>query len=337
MKSAAVRARRLELATSRYRRLLEQQWSTPGEPVLSQAYAMGRELLAAGVTLLETAEMHHRVLAELFTAPAQPRRLRLATTEDSPVGLTAEAAPGRIETAGRLLAEVLASHEMLMRGYGEANAALRGMHERLEEKVEQIARALHDESGQLLAAVMIRLDQAAAALPEEHRRELGAVRQLLDQVEVQLRRLSHELHPALLADLGLWPALEFLADGVTARSKLAITLEGKLKQRLPPPIELCLYRCVQECLNNVVRHAHAKNVRIQMRVSATEIEIRVRDDGRGFDPDAPPASGQRRGMGLAGMRERLRGVGGGLAVQANVGVGVEMRMHVPTRLQGGLI
>ncbi|MGH9392550.1 MAG: ATP-binding protein, partial [Terriglobales bacterium] len=292
------------------------QWAAPGETVLSQAYYLGRELLAAEVNLLEAVDLHHRVLAEMLAHEAS------------------DASSALIEAAGRLFNEALAGYEMLLRGYGEANAALRGMNERLETQVEQIAGALHDESGQLLAAVMIRLDQVIVRLPVDHRSELQEVRGLLDQVEVQLRRLAHELHPALLVDLGLRPALEFLADGVSARSGVAITLEGVLPP-LPPQVELCFYRCVQECLNNAARHAHARNVRIQMQTEGGEFEICVGDDGQGFDPQAPPRPDQHRGMGLVGMRERLRGVNGELELQSRPGAGAQVRLRIPATPWGG--
>lgn len=316
---AAARARSLEIAMGAYRHLLEQQWNAPGEGVLSEAYSLGRELLAAEVNLLEAVDLHHRVLAEMLASAG--------AAVPSPIS-------HHVQAAGKLFTEALAGYEMLLRGYGEANAALRGLNERLESQIEQIAGALHDESGQLLAAVMIRLDQAVAGLPEPHRRELAGVRQLLDQVEVQLRRLAHELHPALLTDLGLRPALEFLADGVSARSGITIRFEGSLPQRLPAPVELCFYRCVQECLNNAARHAQARIVRIQMRCDADGCVICVADDGRGFDLQAASAPSERRGMGLAGMRERLRGVGGEIEVQSRPGAGTLVCLRIPATPKG---
>jgi|SRR6185312_1798977 len=312
--NAAARTRRLEHALDAYPRLLERQWLVDDEEALAQAYELGRDLLTAGVTLLELSDMHHRVLAEWVAA-------------DPNLSL------GRVQAAGRMFNEVLAGYEMLLRGYNDANHALRGMNERLEDQIEQIARALHDESGQLLAAVIIRLDQAAAALPPQHRSEVGAVRQLLDQVEFQLRRLAHELHPALLTDLGLRPALEFLADGVAARAGLVVGIEGTLPRRPSRAVELCLYRCIQECLNNVVRHAAASHVRVQLRSRGDALEVRVRDDGRGFEPQ--PVDAHAHGMGLTGMRERLRGIGGELDLRSRPGSGTEVRLLIPNIFQGG--
>ncbi|TAN21972.1 MAG: sensor histidine kinase [Acidobacteria bacterium] len=303
--------------TAAYARLLEQHWSAAGdetEEVLEAAYQMGRALLGAGVTLLELSEMHHRALAQLATRM--------------------EAGAPRLLAAGRLLQEVEGGYEMLLRGYHDANAALRRANEHLEDQIEQIARALHDESGQLLAAVMIRLDQAVHRLPAAQQEEFAAVRKLLDDVEFGIRRLAHEMHPALLADLGLRPALEFLADGVAGRSGLHISVEGELPQRLPRAVELCLYRCAQETLNNVVRHAQASRVRMHLQQRGGTVELQVSDDGRGFAP--PPSQEGGEGMGLNGMRERLRGVEGELEIETQPGAGVQVHLRIPVPEKGGL-
>ncbi|MGH9488622.1 MAG: ATP-binding protein [Terriglobales bacterium] len=315
MKDSA-HARRLEYARGAYRQLLEEQAAGGGEEPLSRAYQLGRELLGAGATLLEITDLHQQALAGWSqSATAAPEPVRLAA-------------------GGELLRELLAGFEMQLRGVREANDALHSMHQRMEQRIEQIARSLHDESGQLLTAVMIRLDQLLTSLPAESRGGVISVRQLLDDVELQLRRLAHELHPALLADLGLHPALEYLADGVAARSGLVITMNGRLPHRLPAPVELCLYRCVQECLTNVVRHAQARQVRVRLSGTAAALEIRVGDDGRGFVPGELGTRPGPRGLGLAGIRERLRGVGGELEIVARPGAGAEMRLKVPLRTEG---
>ncbi|MGH9467275.1 MAG: ATP-binding protein [Terriglobales bacterium] len=305
-----------------YRELLEQHWANPTEESMSRAYQIGRDLMAANASLLELADLHHQALAEWLRS------------SDGPAAL---GTPTKIAAAGQIFRELIAGYEMLLRGYGEANAALRSVNERMEQRVEQIARALHDESGQLLAAVMIQLDQAVAVLPQQQQPGLLPVRQLLDQVEAQLRRLAHELHPALLSDLGLRPALEYLADGVSARSGLIIRLSGELPRRLPRAVELCLYRGVQEALNNVVRHALARNVRVHMQADAHSVEIRVSDDGHGFAAPGPQDVRTPRGMGLAGIRERLRGLGGELQILAHTGAGAELRLQVPDSNLGGTL
>lgn len=315
--SAQPRTRTAEDTLAAYARLLERHWSVAGaaaEEALDEAYQMGRALLGAGVTLLELSEMHHRALAQLAAHTA--------------IGAS------RLLTAGRLLQEVEGSYEMLLRGYRDANAALRQANERLEDQIEQIARALHDESGQLLAAVMIRLDEAVRKLPAAQQERFTPVRQLLDDVELGIRRLAHEMHPALLADLGLRPALEFLADGVAGRSGLHIAVEGQLRQRLPRAVELCLYRCAQESLNNVVRHAQASRVRMCLHERDGTVELQVSDDGRGFVLRPPQDKGT--GMGLHGMRERLRGVGGEFEIETRPGAGVQVHLRVPVPEKGGV-
>lgn len=308
--SAAVQRAKLNSAAASYRGLLKRELHAPDEAVLQEGYQLGRDLLAADVGLLELVTLHHRVLAEELAAGRPGEGPRTDA--------------GALTAAGRLLSETLGGYEMLFRGYGEANAALRGMNERLEQQIERIAHTLHDESGQLLAAIMIALDQMLAAPePRPQPIELRRLRDLLDQVEMQLRHLAHELHPALLAHLGLRPAFEFLADGVAARSGLVVALEGEVPGRLPTAIELSFYRCVQEALNNVVRHAQARHVRICLRSGPQELEVRIADDGRGFDMGvlAHP------GLGVAGMRERMRAVGGTLEVKTRPGDGTEVCLY----------
>lgn len=203
--------------TQTYRRLLERCCDAADEAVRQQAYQLGRERLAAGLGLLDLATLHHQALAELAEN---------------------QLAPGQIAAAGEVLNEVLAAYEMLLRGTRDANLALRGLTERLERQAEHIARALHDESGQLLAVVMIRLDALAADVPAPFAGEVAAVRRLLDNVEGQLRRLAHEMHPAVLAELGLPAALQFLAEGVAARAGLQVCLAGALAERPAPAVEL---------------------------------------------------------------------------------------------------
>ncbi len=319
--------RRRESALADYRRVLDQMLAEPDEEAaLSQAYNLGRTLLAAGMGLLDLLDLHHQVLAERLGAISPP-------VKDYGGSAGVVLTPRDISrAAGRLLAEAMSSHEMLLRGYTEANDALLRMNERLERQIGQIAHALHDESGQLLAAVFVELDQSLKTMPEAEQLRLEPVRELLERMENQLRRMAHELRPTILDDLGLRAALEFLSDGVAARNNLAITVEGQLNCRLPPPVELGLYRCVQECLNNVVRHARARKVRIRLLSGPQALEIRVADDGCGFDPaPAIPA----RGIGLVGLRERMRVLGGKLEIRSHPGSGAEIRLQLPGVVCGG--
>src|SRR5207249_12315214 len=141
--------------------------------------------------------------------------------------------------------------------------ALRQLTEALEEKVKRIAHALHDEAGQLLASVHIGLADLARDLPAPAARRLEDVRGLLDKIEEQLRHLSHELRPTILDDLGLGPALEFLAEAVSKRTGLSIAAEAPPGKRFPAPTEPAPYRTVQEALTNVTNHAQPPKANIK--------------------------------------------------------------------------
>ena len=210
-----------------------------------------------------------------------------------------------------------------------AEKALHRLNEMLEEEAKRIARALHDEAGQLLATVHIALAEVARELPPPVRKRLQEVRGLLNQIEGQLRHLSHELRPTILDDLGLCPALEFLAQGVSTRTGLLITVKGSTEGRLPLSIETALYRIVQEALTNISKHARATRVRIQFQRAARRIRCVVRDDGIGFDvPSVLDRKGEQ-GLGLIGIRERLNALGGTLQITSAPGRGTELLITVP--------
>src|ERR1017187_6853715 len=136
------------------------------------------------------------------------------------------------------------------------------------------------------------------------------VKGLLNDVEHQLRHLSHELRPTLLDDLGLVPAIEFLSEGVAKRTGIHVAIRSSYARRLPAPIETALYRVVQEALNNISKHAQAVSVRIRLRSYGKAVQCSITDDGVGFDPSAVKNNPQGHGLGLLGMREKLQPLGG---------------------------
>ncbi len=206
---------------------------------------------------------------------------------------------------------------------------LRRLNDRLEEEARRIAHALHDDAGQLLTSVHLVLEDISRGLSPRARERLKRVRGPLDEVEKHLRRLSHELRPTILDDLGLLPALQFLAQGVAARAGVTITVDGPGRPRLPSPVETALYRVVQEALRNSTRHASATRVDIRFAIAPGEASCTVKDDGRGFDPDAVLRRKGDRGLGLLGMRERLSALGGRLAIDSAPGRGTDLRIHIP--------
>src|SRR6266566_4272853 len=191
----------------RYWDLLEDYMAHPNEAALSRGYELARRAMADGCGVLDMAAIHHQALRRLF--------VKLPTSEEP------------LHNASKFFAECLSPFEMSHRGAQEGTRALRHVNELLETQLKHIAHALHDEAGQLLVSVHGRVRD---------------VEKLLRKIEVDLRNLSHELRPTILDNLGLMPALEFLAEKVSKRSGLVISVTGTLEQRLPTGVETALYR-----------------------------------------------------------------------------------------------
>jgi two-component system sensor histidine kinase UhpB len=231
-----------------------------------------------------------------------------------------------LNAAEVFFAECLSPFEMSHRGAREGTRALRHVNEVLENELKRIAHALHDEAGQMLASVHIVLADIASELPVPVRRRFDEVDRLLQEIDGQLRDLSHELRPTVLDNLGLVPALEFLAAKVTKRSGLAISVEARTEVRLPPPVETALYRIVQEALNNTVKHARARKASIKVELAPAKVTCSIQDDGRGF---RVPLNGETTGLGLIGIRERLNALGGALRIVTKPRQGATLFADIP--------
>jgi signal transduction histidine kinase len=154
------------------------------------------------------------------------------------------------------------------------------------------------------------------------------LRGVLDRVEAQLRRLARELRPTILDDLGLAPALEWLAQGLAERRDVRIAVAAP-EARLAPEAETAIYRIVQEALTNALRHARPRRIAVEVREEGPHIRAVVRDDGHGFDVSAAWAERGDRGLGLIGMRERAEALGGTLEIRSTPGEGTEVCARVP--------
>jgi signal transduction histidine kinase len=197
----------------------------------------------------------------------------------------------------------------------------------LEEQARRIAQALHDEVGQLLTAAYISLSNACAEVPPAAQGQLAGVRQHLEAIEEQLRHLAHELRPRILDDIGLVPAIEFLADGVQKRRHVAVTVDATVERRLSALVETTVYRFVQEALNNAGRHAHASRIVIGVGNTRRLLRCTIQDDGVGFDPAmlAQP----HHGLGLTGIRDRIDMLGGTLEIDSTPGHGTRLTIIIP--------
>jgi signal transduction histidine kinase len=289
-----------------YREALDLYMKGAGESALSSAYEIGRRAVAAGLGILDVVSLHEKAVASI--AERRPQD----------------------QMAGSFLIESLSAFEISYRSVDEANAALRRLNELLEAEVGRIAHALHDQAGSILATATLELDMAARELlPSGHQR-LAGVRRLLDETGEQLRHLSHELRPTILDDLGLRPALDFLAQGIEQRTGLNVNVGGQVRERLPVGAEIAIYRIAHEALNNVVRHGGENpTVNITIEQQGREIHCTIKDDGVGFDVDAVLARGGKRGLGLLGMRERANAVGGTCNIRSAPGLGTSIEVVVP--------
>jgi two-component system NarL family sensor kinase len=296
--------------SSQYQKVLKQYLLEGGEEHLHGAYELGRKALGGGLGLLDITYAHQAALSVLLTNNEDDRLLLL------------------VRAANRFLDEVLSPFEVSRLSSMDANSALRRLYDVLEEEAKRIAHVLHDDASQILAVAYLELADIVRTSPGEVAERIGVVVGHLDEVREQIRRLSHELRPLILDQLGLVPALNFLANGFTKRSKLEINITGDTGGRLQQAIETVMYRCVQEALNNVVRHSKATRVDINVWVENDCIHCSVRDNGVGFEV---PEDRKRmfRGLGLVGIHERVGALHGECKLSSAPGEGTELHVVIP--------
>ncbi len=201
-----------------------------------------------------------------------------------------------------------------------------------ETERRYIARELHDEVGQALTAAKINLQalqqQDSPALQQA---KLEKATQIINLALQQVRDLSLNLHPAILDDLGLLPALRWYTDRESQWGDIyAQVLSCELPRRLSPEIELVCFRVAQEALTNVVRHAGAKNAAIEIWQRNNELHMVIRDDGIGFDPQEVFAKVMKStSLGILGMQERVMLAGGTIEINSSPGNGAEIHLRLP--------
>jgi signal transduction histidine kinase len=200
----------------------------------------------------------------------------------------------------------------------------------LEKHCERIAQTVQDETGQLLAAVFLRLEEASRELPDNFVGCFRDIRQMLELIELQLHEISYDLRPAVLDDLGLVPATQGLVDRASKRHGITVTLSSALPgSRLQSAVETTLYRMAQECLTNIVKHAKATHVAVRFTFDGAQVGCSIRDNGAGFDVKEALSRKGQRGLGLAGIRERVESLGGVLLIHSLAGAGTEMLAEIP--------
>jgi PAS domain S-box-containing protein len=203
-----------------------------------------------------------------------------------------------------------------------------------DEERRRIARELHDGVGQLLAAMGMnaaRLEREMSNMTPEVAQCVEENSTLIAQVSADIRTMSYLFHPPLLDEMGLHSALNWYVDGFAERSKVRAKLEVAANwERLPEDYELCLFRIAQECLTNIHRHSGSVSAQVSLLRLPGEVKLEVIDDGKGIDGETLSniASGATAGVGLRGMRERVKQLGGSMEVRSN-GKGTTVIARVP--------
>lgn len=205
-----------------------------------------------------------------------------------------------------------------------------------EEERRRIARELHDGTGQALTSLLLQLRalQQARSLDKVHS-DLDLLRKSVADAVEDLRRLSRGLHPTVLDDFGLVPALRRLAEdaGSTGKMRVDLSAYGLEKLRLPKTVEVAVYRTVQEALHNVVKHAAARSVQVSIHKEDGDLQVLVVDDGAGFDVDqALRRASEENRLGLMGIQQRLHLLGGWADIISRPGAGTTVCLHVPGEL-----
>jgi signal transduction histidine kinase len=198
-----------------------------------------------------------------------------------------------------------------------------------EAERKSISRELHDEVGQMLTALRLdlaSLEEYRTAPPEEFSGRLADVKQVAEKTLASVRHIAMGLRPAMLDELGLGPALGWQGREFFRRTGIPVTvqIEG-LVDGLPDGHRTCVFRVVQEALTNCARHAKARNIRVAVHGRTDSLSVTVQDDGVGV----APGEGGTRGLGLIGIEERVRELGGAITVVSQPGKGMLLQAEIP--------
>ena len=198
-----------------------------------------------------------------------------------------------------------------------------------EEERLRIAVELHDGINQEIAMLSMELGTAISRVGEDQLRErLVAIRNRAIRISEEVRRISHRLRPALLEYIGFAGAVRSHCRDMSENAGLRVDLVADDALNVPADVATALYRIVQEALQNVLRHAAATSVTVEVRKRPGRIALSVEDNGVGFSPETLPPGG---GMGLASMRERARSLGGDLTIAKAAAQGTRLEAVIPLR------
>ena len=215
----------------------------------------------------------------------------------------------------------------------QANRNLQHLTSRLisaqEEERRRISLELHDEAGQYLTALKLSLSVTRDLIPieqEKARNQCEAAIQLTTTTMDKLRSLAHMLRPPALDMIGLDEAIKDSCNLAARQSGIQIDYNGLVEDCLPEPIQITIFRMVQEGLTNIVRHSNASQAAVRIFKRADTLIVEIQDNGCGFNRGSAT---QSRGLGLIGMQERLDAVGGKLSISSQPGNGTRLVTTIP--------
>ena len=196
-----------------------------------------------------------------------------------------------------------------------------------ETERRSISRELHDEVGQALGLLLMevgRLSNQVASSDEKSREMLEHIKTVAERVVQTVRNMALLLRPSMLDDLGLVAAVEWYARELSRQAGIEVKVHAEnVSEKLPDEVKVCVYRVIQEALNNAQRHAHAKNALVELTQSSDATRVKITDDGSGFDAK------RTRGMGVLGMEERVKRLGGTINIDSRPGAGTTITVELP--------
>lgn len=195
-----------------------------------------------------------------------------------------------------------------------------------ETERRSLSRELHDEVGQALGLLLMDVGRLSNQIPGNPAGQeiVQRIKVVAERTVQTVRNMALLLRPPMLDDLGLVSALEWYAREISRRGVIEVEVKAdNVSESLPDSIMVCIYRVVQEAVNNAQLHAHAKNVSVELSETAAAVQVQVKDDGSGFDPK------RTRGMGVLGMEERVKRLGGTLTIESRPGAGTVIRAELP--------
>lgn len=203
-----------------------------------------------------------------------------------------------------------------------------------DEERRRISRELHDSTGQLLFALTMNLTRLKAEQKGSNP-DIDALisdtTSMTEEITRQLRTMSYLLHPPMLDEAGLVSAVTWYIDGFSSRSSVKVSMECNELGRLPGELEITLFRLVQEALTNIHRHSGSKTALIRLNRNNTSVTLEVIDEGKGFSSTQPGDPHPKCGVGIPGMKERVRRFGGTLNISSNPG-GTTVKARLPVNL-----